>query len=65
MLIRKTHRISGPIYVMSNYMQQIIEGKIPDHVRKLRKKDELQEFYKIFTKMVESIKNRLQEKKEA
>jgi hypothetical protein len=65
MLIRKTHRISGPIYVMSNYMKQIIEGKIPEHVRKLRKNDELQEFYDIFAKMVESIKNRLKDKKEA
>ncbi len=65
MLIRKTHRISGPIYVISNYMKQITEGKIPEHVRKLRKNDELQEFYDIFAKMVESIKNRLKDKKEA
>ncbi|MCX7680272.1 MAG: hypothetical protein N2316_13790, partial [Spirochaetes bacterium] len=63
MLIRKTHRIAGPIYVMSSYMNQIIEGKIPEKIRKLRKNDELQEFYKIFERMVESLKNRIEEKK--
>jgi nitrogen fixation/metabolism regulation signal transduction histidine kinase len=56
MLIRKTHRISGPIYVMSNYMKQIIDGKIPDKIRNLRKNDELQDFYALFTAMVKSIK---------
>ena len=56
MLIRKTHRISGPIHVMSIYIKQIIDGVIPDTVRKLRKKDELQDFYELFTKMIESLK---------
>jgi nitrogen fixation/metabolism regulation signal transduction histidine kinase len=56
MLIRKTHRISGPIYVMSMYIRQIIDGKIPDHIRKLRKNDELQEFYDLFGQMVKSLK---------
>ncbi|MBP7584892.1 MAG: hypothetical protein KBA61_12695, partial [Spirochaetes bacterium] len=56
MLIRKTHRISGPIYVMSMYIRQIIDGKIPEHIRKLRKNDELQEFYDLFGQMVKSLK---------
>ena len=56
MLIRKTHRISGPIYVMSMYIRQIIDGKIPEHVRNLRKNDELLEFYDLFRQMVKSLK---------
>lgn len=56
-MIRKTHKISGPIYVMSGYMKDIIDGKIPAP-RKLRKDDELQEFYELFTKMIQTLKHR-------
>ncbi|MFC1669421.1 hypothetical protein ACFL20_03460 [Spirochaetota bacterium] len=56
-LIRKTHRISGPIYVMSNYMKDIIEGS--DFVfRPLRKKDEFKDFYQLFQDMVQKIRER-------
>ena len=65
MLIRKTHRISGPIYVMSIYINQIINGVIPEKLRKLRKHDELQDFYNLFTRMVESLKKSRDEKKGA
>lgn len=54
-LIRKTHRISGPIYVMSMYMREIIEGRIPE-MRKLRTNDELMEFYDLFQQMVVKLK---------
>ncbi len=57
LLIRRTHRISGPIYVISNYMKEIIDGKYPDP-RPLRDKDELKGFYKIFKQMVEVLKER-------
>ncbi|MBP7736418.1 MAG: hypothetical protein KA369_10640 [Spirochaetes bacterium] len=57
LLIRKTHRIAGPIFVMSRYMQEIIDGKHPS-LRQLRKNDEFKEFYSLFSTMVESIKNR-------
>jgi len=39
-----THRISGPLYVMTQYLQEIKKGKIPN-VRPLRDKDELKNFY--------------------
>lgn len=39
-----THRISGPIYVMSNYLREVREGKSP-RVRALRMKDELKLFH--------------------
>ncbi len=55
MIIRKTHKISGPIYVMSNYLKEIIQGKHPNP-RPLRKKDELRDFYDLFVQMVASLK---------
>jgi len=56
-LIRKTHRVSGPIYVMSMYLRDIIDGKHPKP-RELRDKDELKEFYDLFKEMLEKIKER-------
>ena len=55
MIIRITHRISGPIYVISNYFREIIEGKVPE-LRPLRDKDELKEFYDLFVIFVDSLK---------
>jgi nitrogen fixation/metabolism regulation signal transduction histidine kinase len=57
-LIRQTHRIVGPIYVMTNYMRQIADGHIPDHIRELRKNDFFQDSYAVFRKMVETLKKK-------
>ena len=57
MIIKITHRISGPIYVMSNYFKDIINGNIPSP-RPLRDKDELKKFYELFIDMVNTIKSR-------
>jgi hypothetical protein len=54
MLILKTHRISGPIYVMSNYIKEMINGKYT-HPRPLRKHDELVEFYALFSQFADSL----------
>jgi hypothetical protein len=54
MLILKTHRISGPIYVMSNYIKEMINGKYP-HPRPLRKHDELTDFYALFTQLSDTL----------
>jgi len=51
-LIRKTHHISGPVYVMSNYIKDILEGKEP-HTRQLRKNDELKEFHSLLCRLIE------------
>ena len=50
MLIRHTHRISGPIYLMTMYGNEILNGKKPN-MRKLRDKDEFGEFYEIYKKI--------------
>ena len=55
MMIRKTHKIAGPAYVMQKYCKEIIEGKYPQP-RELRAGDELQELYDTFSKMVEKLK---------
>ena len=55
MIIRLTHRIAGPIYVMSNYFKVMIAGEIPK-LRPLRDKDELKEFYDLFIAVVDSLK---------
>lgn len=57
MIIKITHRISGPVYVMSGYMKEIIEGKLPTP-RDLREKDEFKDFYELFREMIEAIKKR-------
>ena len=54
MMILKTHRISGPIYVMSNYIKEMLNGNFR-HPRPLRKKDELVEFYALFTQLADSL----------
>lgn len=56
-LIRKTHTIAGPLFVMSNYFNDIIKGTIPAP-RALRKNDELQDFYDLFIKMTEALRKR-------
>ena len=58
MIIKITHRISGPIYVMSGYMKDIIDGKLPTP-RNLREKDGFREFYELFREMIEVIKKKL------
>ncbi len=57
LMIRKTHKIAGPVYVMSNYMKEIIDGKYPT-IRNLRAGDELQDLYTQFSQMVNTLKER-------
>ncbi len=51
-LVDLTHRIAGPIHVLSGYMRDIMEGKEPDF-RELRKNDEFKDFYEQFIEMAE------------
>jgi nitrate/nitrite-specific signal transduction histidine kinase len=57
-LIRTTHRISGPIYHISGYIKDITNGKYPA-IRPLRKNDEFREFHELVVKMAESLKKKL------
>lgn len=60
-LIRQTHRVSGPIYVISSFMKDIIAGRQPT-LRPLRQKDELKEFYELFKQMVAAVHERERKK---
>jgi signal transduction histidine kinase len=53
-LIRHTHRISGPIFIMSKYIREILDGKSPD-MRDLREKDEFKEYFSLFRQMGERL----------
>jgi hypothetical protein len=55
LLISKTHKISGPIHIMSVYIKEIMAGNSPN-LRPLRKNDELKEFYKLFLELISYIK---------
>lgn len=55
MLLRKSHRIVGPIHHISEYIRDITEKKYPK-IRPLRKNDEFQEFHELVVKMAESLK---------
>ena len=57
-LIRTTHRISGPIFHISGYIRDITNGKFPK-IRPLREHDEFKEFHELVVKMAESLKSKL------
>lgn len=59
--IKMTHRISGPVYVMTNYIRDVMEGRDPSG-RPLRKKDELKDFYELLKEMVARLKGRAEER---
>lgn len=52
-----THRIAGPIFIISRYVRQIKEGGYPD-LRPLRDGDEMKAFFDGFAAMVDSLKTR-------
>jgi nitrogen fixation/metabolism regulation signal transduction histidine kinase len=52
-----THKVAGPLFMMRGLLRQVGEGKL-NFQRKLRKGDELQEFFETFTTMVEKLKAR-------
>jgi nitrogen fixation/metabolism regulation signal transduction histidine kinase len=52
-----THKVVGPIYKMKLLLKQVGEGKL-NFQGKLRKGDELQDFFEVFAAMVEKLKAR-------
>jgi nitrogen fixation/metabolism regulation signal transduction histidine kinase len=55
--ILMTHRVSGPIYVMSHYLAALAEGRYPQ-IRALRRRDELKAFFELFQRAVTVMKER-------
>ncbi len=52
-----THRVAGPIYVMTRYIAVLADGHFPK-MRKLRSSDEFKELFDLFQKSVEFIRTR-------
>jgi nitrate/nitrite-specific signal transduction histidine kinase len=52
-----THKVVGPIYKMKMLLRQVGDGKL-NFYGKLRKGDELQDFFVVFADMVEKLKDR-------
>jgi flagellar biosynthesis/type III secretory pathway M-ring protein FliF/YscJ len=53
-----THKVAGPIYKMKMLLRQVGEGKLTFNNGRLRKGDELQEFFETFSTMVDKLKDR-------
>lgn len=58
LLIRKTHKIAGPMYVMSQYMKQFLDGQTPEKIRSLRDNDMMKDFYGLFREMMAELHRR-------
>jgi hypothetical protein len=52
-----THRVAGPLFIISRYFDTITDGKYPDP-RPLRKNDELKVFFTKFNAMLTAVKER-------
>jgi len=50
-----THRVAGPVHVLSNYVSALAEGRYP-LLRPLRRNDELQAFFERFRGAVDSLR---------
>jgi hypothetical protein len=57
LFVLASHRIAGPLAVMTRYMSEFASGKYPQ-IRELRKSDELKEFFEVFKTAVERFKMR-------
>lgn len=52
-----THRVAGPLYVMSRYISILAEGRYP-LFRPLRRNDELRAFFERFQRAIDSMRAR-------
>jgi nitrogen fixation/metabolism regulation signal transduction histidine kinase len=52
-----THKVAGPVYKMKLLLRQVGDGRLT-FSGKLRKGDELQDFFETFLKMVEQLRDR-------
>jgi hypothetical protein len=52
-----THRVAGPVYVMSHYITVLARGRYPI-MRQLRKSDELREFFQQFQDALDLLRAR-------
>ena len=54
-IIKRSHRTSGPVFILNRYIDEIKKGKYPE-IRPLRDKDDFTELFDNFKEMVEKLK---------
>ena len=52
-----THRVAGPVYVMSKFVEILALGRFP-RMRPLRRNDELKDFFERFQRAIEALRQR-------
>ena len=52
-----THRVCGPVTVIHRHLMTLLDGRYPE-TRQLRAKDEFQATFKVFTAVIESLRQR-------
>ncbi len=55
LIIKRSHRTSGPVFILNRYINEIKNGKYPD-IRPLRDKDDFTELFDNFREMVDKLK---------
>ena len=55
----ETHRISGPVFILTRYLNTLAGGRIPQ-LRPLRKSDELQDLFATFSRAIADLRKRKQ-----
>lgn len=53
-IVRRAHRVAGPMYVLKRYMNEIADGTVPE-IRPLRKGDEFGDVFDAFREMIASL----------
>jgi len=52
-----THRVAGPIFIISRYLGELADGQVPQ-TRPLRRGDELKGFFETFSRMMDGLREK-------
>jgi hypothetical protein len=63
-VIVATHRVAGPILLMTRYMTELSQGRYPV-MRALRENDELKDFFSLFRGLVDRLRSKDQDEAKA
>jgi len=56
--IYSSHRLCGPLYLITQYLNEVRDGRIPANLRSLRKKDEFKDFYGTVSAAIDAMRER-------
>ncbi len=57
LLIKRSHRISGPVFLLNRYISELKKGKFPE-IRPLRTRDDFKDLFDNFREMVDYFKKK-------